>query len=572
MPNELIGNEEWSNSTPHTQVWMATHDKNDERLSDARRSFISFSWGDKWIEDFGLIATISGDRLQRTLYGQFNNLTTTYDVIDGQFFWGSHFTTNNLNFTLSTDGITDRQLEEFRHWFKPGVENELVLAEHPNRAIMARMETQPSYSFLPFEEKTEWGFSTTLYKGDINISFVMDDPFWYSKENIIMSILKAKQSSSSLYYNSPFSGMQVESTITWPYVEIDTVTRPLINNTYARITAAYDDNMNLMSIYDIDVDDPMADVKYINLNDFSPLSEKMKIIFEDNTYVNSMITIPLEDNNFKPACFGSEQKNWMISASQTFSDKLASTENGARLYYPGTASGRPIIDFDIVPKKDDNGYIVEPRNQIAEDSDKADDEKYNYLSIGDDKMYFTTPGIWTGYNQALQIIDNFEEGKSFADLRVAFINGVNEYYSRAWAVACMEQARTANVDTPLEEIQTTAANLQQMRKNMLFFIDAEQPAHFSFDSKTGVARGTFNALKLAADVSHEIEGCDINHTTENITENVGDMLRSNFLMINGRSTTDMSTMTAQNLLPVTTNYSTNLTNLSIQYKNLYLMS
>lgn len=519
MPNELIGNEEWSNSTPHTQVWMATHDKNDERLSDARRSFISFSWGDKWIEDFGLIATISGDRLQKTLYGQFNNLTTTYDVIDGQFFWGSHFTTNNLNFTLSTDGITDRQLEEFRHWFKPGVERELILAEHPNRAIMARMETQPAYSFIPFEEKTEWGFSTTLYKGDINISFVMDDPFWYGKENIFILNYQDGQSEYT----------------------IDTATMKII----------YEDNLmtniNTCGVFTGDVE-----------NNYLKYNNKPDIIINGNT--SDVYTI--------------------------FSTSANLDRWGQRLFYSGTAPGRPVINFDILPKKDDNGYIVEPRNQIAEDSDKADDEKYNYLSIGDDKMYFTTPGIWTGYNQALQIIDNFEEGKSFADLRIAFINGVNEYYSRAWAVACMEQARTANVDTPLEEIQTTAANLQQMRKNMLFFIDAEQPAHFSFNSKTGEAKGTFNALKLAADVSHEIEGCDINHTTENITENVGDMLRSNFLMINGRIQIDMNTLgplkadynndgtidIGERYLMVSTNYSTNLNNLSIQYKNLYLMS
>jgi hypothetical protein len=39
-------------------------------------------------------------------------------------------------------------------WFKPGIVKELILAEHPNRAIMARVNSAPEMSMLPFEEKT----------------------------------------------------------------------------------------------------------------------------------------------------------------------------------------------------------------------------------------------------------------------------------------------------------------------------------------------------------------------------------------------------------------------------------
>jgi len=70
------------------------------------RSFISFSYGGKNIEDFNLIATVSGDRWQANGYANFNDLTTSYDVLDGQFFWGSHYSTYELSLELSTDGIT----------------------------------------------------------------------------------------------------------------------------------------------------------------------------------------------------------------------------------------------------------------------------------------------------------------------------------------------------------------------------------------------------------------------------------------------------------------------------------
>jgi len=47
--------------------------------------------------------------------------------------------------------MTERQLDDFREWFAPGKERELILSEHPNRAILARVAAAPVYSFLPFE-------------------------------------------------------------------------------------------------------------------------------------------------------------------------------------------------------------------------------------------------------------------------------------------------------------------------------------------------------------------------------------------------------------------------------------
>jgi len=48
---------------------------------------------------------------------------------------------------------------------------------------------------LPFEKKiksTLYGVetSTTVYKGKIELSFIMDDPFWYSIKNLLDDDLK----------------------------------------------------------------------------------------------------------------------------------------------------------------------------------------------------------------------------------------------------------------------------------------------------------------------------------------------------------------------------------------------
>lgn len=166
------------------QVQLATKDGKGEPLSIFSRQFISFKYGSKRIEDFGLIAVFKGDRLEKEIYAPFSDITTQQSEIDGQLFWQTNFNANSLTFTLATDGMTSVQLEDFKEWFQPGIEKELILKEHHNRAIMARVSAPPQISLLPFEEKVfVEGIETSisLYKGEIVLSFVMDDPYWFSK-------------------------------------------------------------------------------------------------------------------------------------------------------------------------------------------------------------------------------------------------------------------------------------------------------------------------------------------------------------------------------------------------------
>jgi len=83
-------------------------------------------------------------------------------------------------------------LEDFRYWFRAGETRELILAEHPNRGILARVSDPPQFSLLPFESNTtimisnvSYPVKTTLYKGEITLNLVMDEPHWYSIENIL---------------------------------------------------------------------------------------------------------------------------------------------------------------------------------------------------------------------------------------------------------------------------------------------------------------------------------------------------------------------------------------------------
>lgn len=172
------------------QVENLLRDEAGKTRSILSRQFISFTYGGKSIEEFNLIATFNGDRLSKSIYAPFEDTVTQQEELDGQFYWRTKFGANELQFNLSTDGMTQSELDNFKMWFKPGIERELVLSENHNRAIMARVSTTPTISMLPFEYEEEVSIgeqklktSTTVFKGDIVINFVMDEPYWYSLDS-----------------------------------------------------------------------------------------------------------------------------------------------------------------------------------------------------------------------------------------------------------------------------------------------------------------------------------------------------------------------------------------------------
>ena len=176
------------------QVYSATHDGQGNPLSAIDKQFISFKYGDREIEEFGLVAVFSNDRLSKNIYGNFSDIVSNTEGVDGQQYWGSYFTPGQLSFNLATDGMTSVQYEDFKKHFCPGETKELILSEFPNRIARARIAVAPTISLLPFESETIFKVAginrttrTSLYKGEIRIDFIMDDPYWYAKDSYLTS-------------------------------------------------------------------------------------------------------------------------------------------------------------------------------------------------------------------------------------------------------------------------------------------------------------------------------------------------------------------------------------------------
>lgn len=529
MAQTLIGNETWSNEIKRGQVFLATHDGEGNPLSVSQKSFISFSWGGRNIEEFDLIAVINSNRMTKTMSPPFEDITSDYEVLDGQYYWRSHYQPSNINFLLATDGIREDKLQQFIHYFIPGKIRKLVLAESPNRASYARMAAPPSFSLLPFEERItqkignkDYTTSTTLWRGEVSLSFVMDDPFWYGEREVLS-------------------------------FDDTALTEEDLVKIYIEDGVPFSDNFKVSCLIG-------NNKKIIKNNDTITMSNQ-NVITDIESYKTALSTLNL--NNF------------------ILSDYTKQADSHLLFYYPGTASGKPRITFALLPTFDsETGYVNFPRNLY---SAKPEESPYNFIQVGQNKFAFTTPNILTSYNQALNILLSYKTNDSIIDIENNLRNAISDYYIRGWACGLCKQyedgtikddkgndlvdENTSGVEEgffnsfrqKLKEIFTYKPSQQSNEENDTSDESSEQsqgildsnqdilPFYFIFDSETGTSKVYFYINKfrnpkiediVEANQSEEEEETTTNTvitTSDYENENAGDMVRSNYLMIEDRN-------------------------------------
>ena len=361
---ELIGNETANPKPFRTQVWQATHNGADEsRLPLMKRSFISFTYGGKNIEDFGLIAITENNSMERDLYAEFNDLTTDSDVLDGQFYWSSHYKSNMLDLALFTDEITERQLTYFTQWFKPGFARELILTEHPNRGIMARVAAQPRYHMLPFEKKItskiyNASTSTTVYKGKIELSFIMDDPFWYSITNLLDEEEGGKWLNISTKELEPISTSKDALKI----IEEDGI--PTTQTLQGDVLVGNNTKVNVQN----------KPARVWKTGDTISTAPEAFI----GAFIGGRATVSFDSEGFS---LGVGQVKYF--------------------YYPGTAPCAPILEFTV--NFNTNGQKCSTINNTFTNSSHPYNSIYIKSITPERELKITTPSLITAYNQAIQL-------------------------------------------------------------------------------------------------------------------------------------------------------------------------
>lgn len=519
------------NLNKRTQVYLATHESGSaDYLSYMNRSFISFSYGSKNIEDFNLIAITEGNNLNRQAYANFVDNVTASEIYDGQLFWSTHFNNNQLSLTLATDGMTEENLNDFQEWFKPGQEKELILAEHPNRAILARIAEPPHLNLLPFETEmavkianTEYNTSTTLYKGQITLAFTMDSPFWYSKVNIL-------------------DALNVDGTYrTGIWMDANNQEVDILTNKDA-LKIIQEDRVPTATMISPVVSVPMI------------FGDKPLIV--DQSGASAIVGLA----RVGQARIGHAVVSTSLHLDQSAGDNI----HAGYFYYGGTAPCAPIIIFSLTPIIDsDSKKVRSPINTLAS-STKA----YNTItieSVTKQEFKFTTPSIYTAYNQVINILDGVGTGVAWETVREILRNHVKHYAPRAYAMALIGNRSGTTTSSTITSIKSAMPK---------FFYSADEgtgatpaPITLIFNSYYGTA----HAL-----VSYR-SGTNKSTYIEDSIENVGDMVRSNYLIITDRNkfSDDGYVRIRTDVHPeyshrIYTDVEGGISNLVLQYKYMYL--
>lgn len=558
-----------------TQVYQATHE-GERYLPFMQRSFISFSYGGKNIEEFNLIATVSSDRWEKDGYAEFEDLTTDYDVINGQFYWNTYFHTNTFNFQLSTDSMTQTELDEFLRWFKAGEIKELILAEHPNRAILARVSEVPHISMIPFEVKkpiqlnnTEYTVSTTEYKGDIELSLVSDDPFWYAKVNVFGHFDSSLEYSNWQNANGEDVGNLTGDPDIIKIIHEDGIPlSTMVKETIALGGAVY-------ATVETELRSKIADSDGVTEEDYINSQQSAGnswYCYDDDPdtheriyYKGAAISADNVLAEFAPGIIaGAFMSN--TSSINYLNPESAADDNYVYFYYPGTAPSPMTLEFDIFPKIDSaSKLIITPKNKFTDSA-----TPYNSIfieSITKQELKLTTPNMYTSYNQIINMLDT-QIGESWVQIRKLIRDTIHHAIVRAWANRVIDKITNG------ETICTQALSATAKDEMAKLFISPENDnltlrTSIKIDSRTGEAVGTFTCR----DPEDE-------NKVATITESIQDMLLSNNLIIKDRNFFDeqgnvvhwayYNNTTKTYSHRMYHNLEIPLFNLRITYQNLYL--
>lgn len=567
----------------HTQVFQATHDGEGLYLPHMNRSFISFSFDGKNIEDFNLIATINGDRLQRKGYSEFEDLTSNYTVMDGHFYWGTHYTNHELDFELATDAMTQNELDSFLRWFSAGKVRELILSEHPNRAVQARVSAAPELHLLPFEQQTikkiagqDYKTSTTLYKGEITLTFIMEEPYWYSKINIFGYFdgqiyhdvwIDTNNKEVNIFDDPDAIKIALEDNI--PIAGMIDASMLLGDNTFAdadtatsAATAAYDlKGDNVTPFYTETETQEVINGKTVNV--ISVLEEEY---IEDNARI---AYVENEGTALEKYIYGARLSGAIMSESTGIENFAANSSY--YFYYAGNAPSKPIIEFTLTPTIS-NGYISNPKNSYTNSSTPYN--IFSFESLNKKELHFTTPSVYTGYNQVIKIFKDMATTAAWVDIRKLIRDYVNHPAPRAWANKVIDSF----------EGNTVGGNKNNAITRMKYFLQKKNSedlldATFSIDSKTGRATGTIG-YRIPTNTTPASNAWANYGTINEQEEDVGDMIRSNYLLIEDQNQpTDEGHIKAWENTSDTTRLQSHvihhdvangLKNVFVKYQNMYL--
>lgn len=137
--------------------------------------YVGFTYAGVHSSQFGIKSVTNGDRYQRYLSPEFQDLTQSTIGRDGTLYFGNNKNKNTFTFNIAFDDMTEEDYRGLRRWLNSGI-SEFILDETPYIKYYAKPGAPVQISFLVFLDD----YGERVYKGEFQVGFVCYDSFGYS--------------------------------------------------------------------------------------------------------------------------------------------------------------------------------------------------------------------------------------------------------------------------------------------------------------------------------------------------------------------------------------------------------
>ena len=326
--------------------------------------------------------------------------------------------------------------------------------------------------------------STTLYKGEIELTLIADEPHWYAKQNLL--------------------GFQENDRYVDEWINANGVRENILASKDA-LKVLYEDGIPLGSM----IDDSMllGNGAYANVTNtiYSLIwSEDLtETQISDGNYEGEGAEVAEDDNDFSVGRIAGA----VISATGNGVERLDSFEsnssNVSYFFYSGTAPAYTEVTFTLTPTLNGNYYVAVPSNTYVPTSRG---KTYNYLTVESQtqqSLLFTTPNVYTSYNCAVKIFNDLTTGDEWESVYNKIRDNVKHSAVRNWATAVATYAAAQSGYSNNGVITSTARNNRAALKQYMSYFLCDSSGELAsttvcFNSQTGAATGTFNYRVLTS--------------------------------------------------------------------------
>lgn len=136
--------------------------------------FVGFTFNGKHsYKDFNIYHVSDNNFYKDDIIPQLNDQTTTIIGLDETYYFGSDYQKTEFSVNIAYDNMTETQFNNFKKWLGTKEPCPLIFDETPYKYYIAKVLSQPSLSFLCFEQPD----GSRIYKGEGSIPFVCYFPF-----------------------------------------------------------------------------------------------------------------------------------------------------------------------------------------------------------------------------------------------------------------------------------------------------------------------------------------------------------------------------------------------------------